>query len=1575
LIYRWIYNIWRFFWKTVIITTALILSLLLIGLGVVQLPQSKSYLKTQIENTFNNQFEGSLYLHSIEGFIPFQIQIKGGQFYASGELSHPVVSFENAILSVSWWDLLQKNLSIRYFELHEPAIHLNKVNGELNLAKTFKQRESDVPAITDEELPLHERVRIFDEIDLYAPRLSIINGTLLTGDEIELPDDLQLPSPLIVQHLNTDLLLEISDSQLFLDITGFSAVLPNTPYEFVRATGQFYNDDRFFEINALNIATAQNRIVLNLDADPVSIFHPTASFADQIQESQFRLDLNQGTLSNPFVRHYIPQFPESDEDIQFELRAEGTLDELWIDRFQASIGESSVIATAGLTNLLNNRFAYQAQIENVVLQPEQFQAVSNTYLNAADTGIYQNAIIRGNLQGNLQEIDTDLSFETNAGSAYADLYINFNSGNHFEFLAEADSLDISPFLHDTTDVTRLNGRLVAEGDGFRNDSSIRGSIDFSDSRLKGHPLTKLVSEFRFHQSNLSYSLLAEDDVAVLEARGDYYHSGENSAITTQGSVRNLNTTLYTELIDTDYTDLSGTFSASIENFQPDRMHGRISIEMEPSVIGGDTLRAHQLYADLSPPDNALRQLRFTSSFIDGELEGTIVPGRLQKLASYWGRFLEDRIRREFLFDSDFDLGDFTVTSDDIGDEQAELSLQLLVKDIDLLRYYISELPEFESRSRITANISADRDRLSLSGNLFDEELNLGRVSASNLNSSISAEFNYTESIRDFGVVDAQVNSESFQWNNRGYTESYLNLSVRNDSLQVNQYVKRDDEISLESAASGALREGSLELLIDRFTIGSPDYNWQTLGTAELLYSSDRKLSVSNLKLASEDDLLEIDGTFSDSIEDSVNFKVDNFDLRRISDMIGGRIEFSGILNGEFITRTLGQIPSIQGDLLVSNGRIDDRVIGDVSLNSEFNSDRNRFDTSIRVYTNPDNYGSYLNRNEGIGQDLRFDGYFRLPDDQLSDEDDLFYFDADLQEVDLWIVTFIVPNVIADMEGRASGTGFIHGNLTDFDFESDFEITDTKGTPFFTNVEYDIEGSLRFTKTEGVVFNDLYLTDHRGGRGTLTGDIDLNEFRDGTYLNLTLDLNELQFMNNPYDPDVPFYASLYGTGQAQITGPNTSPFLRTTTPIALSSNSRVSIPLEEETEFEQDRRFIQFVDTFDLALLQDRLQQMRDENGNGEDPEELTFVELFTMDLQFAANNPVNVQLIFDPVTNEILNANGTGQVRILLEDQDVSMFGRFNIQSGEYQFVSGDIFTRRFTLQEGGAISWQGDMIDANLDVTAVYRARPVISTLLASGSGTATPDAGQRIPIELVLQIGGTITQVENEFYFRVPTGIEGTLDPTLATQINNLNQNEEEKLIQATSILLSGNFIPSAQAQGLGMGLGEGLSGTAAVVNPLLSSQVINPLLSNQINSLLRSDITFDIDLNLTAFNEVDLGVALRLFDDRVILRREGQITGEQSDIGDLGATYRINRTFSLTAFHRQDPTLSYTSNVETRQTQEMNGVGIEAQLQFNTWQQFGQRISNAFRSLFGLDRRESDEPESGEVAEMETIGKIEE
>src|SRR5690606_32011399 len=122
------------------------------------------------------------------------------------------------------------------------------------------------------------------------------------------------------------------------------------------------------------------------------------------------------------------------------------------------------------------------------------------------------------------------------------------------------------------------------------------------------------------------------------------------------------------------------------------------------------------------------------------------------------------------------------------------------------------------------------------------------------------------------------------------------------------------------------------------------------------------------------------------------------------------------------------------------------------------------------------------------------------------------------------------------------------------------------------------------------------------------------------------------------------------------GPSTSPFLRSTRPIELSPDSRISVPVLDETELQQSSNFIQFVDTFDLEELREREEREAEGRRSGPDGStELTFSERFTLDLQFIARNPVNFQLVFDRVTNEILTANGTGQIRINLADQNFSL--------------------------------------------------------------------------------------------------------------------------------------------------------------------------------------------------------------------------------------------------------------------------------------------------------------------------------
>src|SRR5699024_6360333 len=103
-----------------------------------------------------------------------------------------------------------------------------------------------------------------------------------------------------------------------------------------------------------------------------------------------------------------------------------------------------------------------------------------------------------------------------------------------------------------------------------------------------------------------------------------------------------------------------------------------------------------------------------------------------------------------------------------------------------------------------------------------------------------------------------------------------------------------------------------------------------------------------------------------------------------------------------------------------------------------------------------------------------------------------------------------------------------------------------------------------------------------------------------------------------------------------------------------------------------------------------------------------------------------------------------------------------------------------------------------------------------------------------------------------------------------------------------------------------------------------------------------------------------------DKLILRREGVLTGGRAEssfgerIGDLNATYRITPNLSLTAFHRQGLRLgTIASNDQTGNlTQTVDGLGMEAQVQYNTWEGLWHKVKGVFNWLFGRGEKKQKE-----------------
>ncbi|MFA5669275.1 MAG: hypothetical protein WC967_08525 [Balneolaceae bacterium] len=1543
---RWIHKSWNVFWISFGILGLTVFIIGLLGFGILQLKATKTYIATRIEQNFNSKYKGVLTIGKLSGIMPMSFDLEEVNLYPDSSSVKPVFHAENLSASLDLFALLRQEFIVTGLNLNTPTIIIDSEN-----------RTEFLAAITKKEQILIEEP---DEIDapffeILAPSVTVRSGTVILRNVFDKPQAFTSSDSLTFKDINLAMFFEYKAVQRFLDIDNLTMSIPELDIDNAQMYGQVYNNDRFLEFNSFNFNTNDALLKLSGRADGVDLFKENIS--KQLKAATLSLDIEEAIVSPERVRQFYPELITLEKPILAALTIEGTLDLLYLDDLTFQYGNSGFRASGNFRDLLNSeKFSYKLALKETTLDRNDLEPLFENS-SEAQLNTITSLVIDANISGTLKKIAGELNSFSDRGGISINGELGLKESNRLDINFKTDSLDIGGLFAGNVSTSSI----TSTGSIKLNDYNHLDTVEEMNIIVRKSSLNESkIDIFNLNASSKNdvlypiFTLIANGSSINGNGSIDLRDDIKRFKISGSGSNVDLKQLTQMDQLAAAFADIE--YEADISASTLDDAFGKISVEFPRTVIEGDTLAPHLFYADLSNKPNGGKIFRFTSTALDVTLDGDYYTSQLGEITQYWREFFANRLSTEITFEAPFATLDKAAT---FVNQEFDLTAQ--IKNYDIVKSYLPELPSIVSTARITSSISANKDRLLFNLDWYDNHVVFEDNEADTVRAQITGSFRHNERIKDFSVFELKANAKRLETKHLNAEGFELIASLNRDSIHVTQKIDRiGTDVTYNMEGNIHLEDKAITMRIDEFKLGSDIYNWVNRRVPTVIYTNAKQWIVEDLTFESEQQFVSVDGVYSENLTDSMNYRIRGVDLGKISDLIKGDIPFSGNLNGTFITRTLSSIPSFEGVIDLKDFAISNNIVGNLQVASNFNQPLNRFDTNISIQTDPKIFPDYYVNNDRKGQDIEIDGYILAPEEGgFSAEDTLFNFDVGMHSLDLWFIPYLTPSVFHAMEGKAKGTGKLWGNLETYDFFLNFGIGLDDAVyikPNFLETYYYAQGPVTFSRKKGLVFDDIFLIDPSGGTAVLDGYYNFNDFSGVDSMDIRLNTKDFQLLNSTFDSESPFYGKAYGTGLIRMFGTSINPTIETSTPVVLSSFSDIGLPLLEETEFDTDNKFIRFVDSFDSPTTDSTSSRTNSVFSNNKvvDASTLTFVERFTLDLQFIANDPMTVRLIFDPVTGDIIKSDGTGRLRIRLQDQDLSIFGRFDITGGSYQFVSGDIFTRRFSLESGGSIVWEGDPANARINLNAVFSARPDIQTLTTTRADR-DPNTAQRVPVDLVLNINGNFSSIQNDFYFRLPNTFESLQSTTLATQINALNQNEEEKLLQATSFLLLENFIPSKASLGGAGTLTDNLSTNAgaAVLNPLISSQVISPLLSNQINSLLRSDLsTLDVDFSLNTYNQIDLGVALRLYNDKIILRRDGQITGAQSNIGDLGATYRINRVFSVSAFHRQDPTFSgIEQGQQTQQAQDINGLGIEAVYGFDSWNDFFRKLAIPFKRIFGI------------------------
>ena len=104
---------------------------------------------------------------------------------------------------------------------------------------------------------------------------------------------------------------------------------------------------------------------------------------------------------------------------------------------------------------------------------------------------------------------------------------------------------------------------------------------------------------------------------------------------------------------------------------------------------------------------------------------------------------------------------------------------------------------------------------------------------------------------------------------------------------------------------------------------------------------------------------------------------------------------------------------------------------------------------------------------------------------------------------------------------------------------------------------------------------------------------------------------------------------------------------------------------------------------------------------------------YAMDIRITATPSADLTIVMDPIAGDRIKANGEGNLRMSYNSEgELDLYGTYRLSRGSYNFTMQDVIVRDFKIREGSKITFTGDPLAADLDITAAYRVNTSLTDL-----------------------------------------------------------------------------------------------------------------------------------------------------------------------------------------------------------------------------------------------------------------------
>jgi hypothetical protein len=644
------------------------------------------------------------------------------------------------------------------------------------------------------------------------------------------------------------------------------------------------------------------------------------------------------------------------------------------------------------------------------------------------------------------------------------------------------------------------------------------------------------------------------------------------------------------------------------------------------------------------------------------------------------------------------------------------------------------------------------------------------------------------------------------------------------------------------------------------------------------------IHINRLQLYNEKESMTIQST--DDKGNNMEVSFEDFDLRQWIELLASDpVDMSGLMNGTMELKDINNDFYFLINLTLSNIVYNKKPVGSVLFTA------NDDPASGIISGSFDLIGS---ENDIIGT-----GSFNPDTRQLN-------WDVYMGLLEMRLLDPFLEDIISESRGIMYGELKATGTLDRPDIYGELNFDNISTNVDLNNTRYNFDNHIISFSNTKIDIGQLTVYDQEENTALVSGIIN-HRFYNDFQLDLSLATDQFVFLNTTSRVNPIFYGKVILDTDISLTGP--PDLVEVNANAVVMDNSSLTISPFSQTESILKEDFIRYGKPVDFENQSSRyLRQI---------------ARLYPYNVNMSLNVDEGSEFVFvvDPLSGDKLECKGKGNLRINFKPNgEQEIYGNYRVSEGAYSFSYGDFVNRDFKLLPGGTIQFNGNPLNAILDVEAVYTAYTSPYELIkneVSLSESEINAARRRTDVEVLLSLSGSLLSPEIQLDIKVPELQAGSIVSVVDRKLNNLRNNPDELNNQVFALLVLNQFLST-----------ESTSTGFDKVGQNIALSSISNLISSELNRLARNVIKgVDISIDVNSYNsqflresgsvnvtEVGLNVSKSLFNDRISISAGGNLNWDDyslesgsfaSFVGDFVLEYRLTESgnYRLRVFSKTD------------------------------------------------------------------------